>query len=84
MTDSFTGRAAVSTAAVTRPGAVDTAMPAFIRAQDPAEIGEALHERFVRTHAEGRLIMPEQSAKALLGHLANDDGTAQIRDAGAA
>ncbi|GAB2959451.1 SDR family NAD(P)-dependent oxidoreductase [Nonomuraea fastidiosa] len=69
---------------VYRPGVVDTAMPAYIRAQDPARIGAALHERFVRTHAEGRLITPEQSAKKLLDHLANDDGTAQVWDADAA
>ncbi|MFG1697917.1 hypothetical protein [Nonomuraea sp. NPDC049309] len=58
-------------------------MPAYIRARDPAEIGEAPHERFVRTHAEGRLITPGQPAKVLLGHLAFDGGTAQIRDAAA-
>jgi NAD(P)-dependent dehydrogenase (short-subunit alcohol dehydrogenase family) len=31
---------------VFRPGMVDTAMQEWIRGQDPAEIGEALHERF--------------------------------------
>lgn len=30
---------------VLRPGMVDTAMPAWIRGQPPAEIGAALHDR---------------------------------------
>ena len=36
-----------------RPGAVDTAMQAWIRAQSPDEIGHALHERFVTSHQSG-------------------------------
>jgi NAD(P)-dependent dehydrogenase (short-subunit alcohol dehydrogenase family) len=55
-----------------RPGGVDTAMQAWIRAQDPDRIG-SLHERFNRNFAEGTLITPEHSASALLAHLAGDD-----------
>ncbi|MEV4803987.1 SDR family oxidoreductase [Nonomuraea sp. NPDC049421] len=65
---------------VYRPGLVDTAMPGYIRAQDPGRIGAALHERFIRSHTEGRLITPEQSARTLLDRLARDNGTAQIWD----
>ncbi len=36
-----------------RPGAVDTAMQGWIRDQDPAEIGTALHERFVTGYESG-------------------------------
>jgi len=56
-----------------RPGGVDTAMQAWIRAQDPRRIGDALHERFTRSFAEGTLITPELSAAVLLAHLAGDD-----------
>ena len=54
---------------VFRPGAVDTAMQGWIRDQDPAEIGEALHERFVAMGESGDLLTPEASAKALVEHL---------------
>jgi NAD(P)-dependent dehydrogenase (short-subunit alcohol dehydrogenase family) len=56
-----------------RPGGVDTAMQAWIRQQDPARIGTAAHERFNQNLADGTLITPEQSAAALLAHLAGDD-----------
>jgi NAD(P)-dependent dehydrogenase (short-subunit alcohol dehydrogenase family) len=59
---------------VYRPGGVDTAMQAWIRSQDPARIGAALHERFQRSYADGGLLTPEASAAALLGHLAGPDG----------
>jgi 3-oxoacyl-[acyl-carrier protein] reductase len=62
-----------------RPGAVDTAMQGWIRDQDPAEIGSALHERFVGTYESGSLITPEASAAALLAHL-RSGGTGQIWD----
>ncbi|HWE58842.1 MAG TPA: SDR family oxidoreductase [Solirubrobacteraceae bacterium] len=52
-----------------RPGAVDTAMQAWIRNQSPDEIGHALHERFLATHASGDLISPETSAARLLDRL---------------
>lgn len=62
-----------------RPGAVDTAMQGWIRDQDPDEIGDALHARFVERHAAGELISPEQSATALLDHL-RAGGTGRIWD----
>jgi NAD(P)-dependent dehydrogenase (short-subunit alcohol dehydrogenase family) len=56
---------------------VDTAMPAWIRGQDPARIGAPLHERFTRSHAAGSLITPEQSAESLLARLPGD-ATGQV------
>ena len=56
-----------------RPGGVDTAMQAWIREQDPARIGNGLHERFNKNFAEGTLITPEHSASVLLALLAGDD-----------
>jgi len=56
-----------------RPGGVDTAMQAWIRGQDPARIGAALHDRFSRSYADGTLITPEYSASVLVGHLSGDD-----------
>ncbi|WP_433891216.1 SDR family NAD(P)-dependent oxidoreductase [Streptomyces sp. CA-111067] len=71
------------TANVYRPGTVDTAMQEWIRDQDPERIGEALHQRFVSSHAEGRLITPERSAAVLLERLLGD-GTGRIWDVAAA
>jgi NAD(P)-dependent dehydrogenase (short-subunit alcohol dehydrogenase family) len=62
-----------------RPGPVDTAMQAWIRSQDPARIGAALHDRFTRSYESGALITPEHSARSLQGHL-NSDATGQIWD----
>jgi NAD(P)-dependent dehydrogenase (short-subunit alcohol dehydrogenase family) len=62
-----------------RPGAVDTAMQGWIRDQDPAEIGTALHERFVSGYESGSLLTPEDSAAALLDHL-DAGGNGQIWD----
>jgi NAD(P)-dependent dehydrogenase (short-subunit alcohol dehydrogenase family) len=62
-----------------RPGGVDTAMQAWIRSQNAERIGAGLHERFNKNFAEGTLIAPEQSAAALLAHLAGD-GTGAIWD----
>ena len=59
-----------------RPGAVDTAMQAWIRRQKPERIGVALHERFNRSYAEGGLITPEQSAAALIACLGTEDSGA--------
>jgi NAD(P)-dependent dehydrogenase (short-subunit alcohol dehydrogenase family) len=59
---------------VYRPGGVDTAMQAWIRGQDPGRIGGGLHQRFVRSYADGTLITPAQSAAALIGHLLGPDG----------
>ena len=55
-----------------RPGSVDTAMQGWIRSQDPAAIGVALHERFTRSRAEGTLITPERSARSLIARLDSD------------
>jgi NAD(P)-dependent dehydrogenase (short-subunit alcohol dehydrogenase family) len=52
-----------------RPGSVDAAMQAWIRAQAPAMIGAALHERFARSYEEGSLITPGQSARSLMEQL---------------
>jgi NAD(P)-dependent dehydrogenase (short-subunit alcohol dehydrogenase family) len=62
-----------------RPGSVDTAMPAWIRAQDPTRVGASLHQRFARSYAEGLLIPPEQPARSLLMHLQRD-ATGEIWD----
>jgi 3-oxoacyl-[acyl-carrier protein] reductase len=65
---------------VFRPGGVDTAMQAFIREQDPEQIGADLHQRFVRNYEQGTLLTPEQSAAALLSRLPGND-TGQIWNA---
>jgi 3-oxoacyl-[acyl-carrier protein] reductase len=67
------------TANAFRPGAVDTAMQGWIRDQDPAVIGSALHERFVTGYESGSLLTPEDSASALLAHL-DAGGNGQIWD----
>jgi 3-oxoacyl-[acyl-carrier protein] reductase len=54
---------------VFRPGAVDTAMQAWIRGQAPEQIGAELHERFTRSYEQGTLLTPEQSARSLLARL---------------
>lgn len=61
-----------------RPGAVDTAMQAWIRSRDESEVPH-LYERFHRMHREGLLITPEESAASLLRRLAGPD-TGQIWD----
>lgn len=65
---------------VYRPGGVDTAMQAFIRGQDPTQIGAALHERFVTNHDAGTLLTPRASASSLLARLPGT-ATGQIWDA---
>jgi 3-oxoacyl-[acyl-carrier protein] reductase len=64
---------------VYRPGGVDTAMQGWIRAQDPEHVGAALHERFVRSHTEGSLLAPEQTAASLLDRLPGSE-TGRIWD----
>jgi NAD(P)-dependent dehydrogenase (short-subunit alcohol dehydrogenase family) len=59
-----------------RPGGVDTAMQAWIRAQDPERIGRGLHDRFNKNLTDGALITPEHSASVLLALLAGDDAGA--------
>ncbi|HEY4460377.1 MAG TPA: SDR family oxidoreductase [Pseudonocardiaceae bacterium] len=54
---------------VYRPGAVDTAMQAWIRDQDGTGF-PALHERFHHMYEEGLLITAEQSAAALVPRIA--------------
>jgi NAD(P)-dependent dehydrogenase (short-subunit alcohol dehydrogenase family) len=54
---------------VFRPGSVDTAMQAWIRDQDPAQIGTTLHQRFVDNYRQGTLLTPAQSAASLLRRL---------------
>ncbi|WP_218108409.1 SDR family NAD(P)-dependent oxidoreductase [Actinacidiphila rubida] len=56
-----------------RPGIVDTAMQAWIREQDPRQIGDELHRQFVTSYEQGRLITAERSAASLLGHLGTED-----------
>jgi 3-oxoacyl-[acyl-carrier protein] reductase len=68
------------TANVYRPGLVDTAMQAWIRAQSPEKIGGAMYERFVGHYQDGSLITAEQSARSLMRHLASD-ATGQIWNA---
>ena len=55
-----------------RPGSVDTAMQAGIRAQDPEQIGADLHKWFSRSYAEGDMITPQQSAQSLIPHLVSE------------
>jgi hypothetical protein len=66
---------------VYRPGGVDTAMQAYIRGQDPDEVGAALHQRFVTNHTSGTLLTPEQSAASLLARISGTS-TGQIWNAG--
>lgn len=52
-----------------RPGNVDTAMQAWIRAQDPDTIGPELHARFQRWFSAGTLTSAEHSASTLIPRL---------------
>lgn len=56
-----------------RPGLVDTGMQEWVRAQDPADIGEQLHRRFVDSHSSGLLLPPQRSADALVVRLGSDE-----------
>lgn len=56
-----------------RPGSVDTAMQAWIRGQDPAQVGAELHHRFTGSYQDGNLISPQQSAQSLLARLDSAD-----------
>lgn len=69
-----------ATVNVFRPGGVDTAMQAWIRDQNPEQIGADLHHRFTRNHDQGALLTPQQSASSLLARLANN-ATGEIWDA---
>jgi NAD(P)-dependent dehydrogenase (short-subunit alcohol dehydrogenase family) len=70
------------TANVYRPGAVDTAMQAWIREQPPSMIGPQLHDRFVEMYASGTLRSPQRSAARLLENLIASDESGQIWSAG--
>jgi NAD(P)-dependent dehydrogenase (short-subunit alcohol dehydrogenase family) len=64
---------------VFRPGPVGTPVQGWIRGQDPARIGAALHDRFSRSCEAGILVAPEHSARSLLAHL-DSDATGQTWD----
>ena len=66
-----------------QPGSVDTAVQAWIRDQDPARIGGALHQRFTQSHEAGTLITAAASANVLLMHLPTA-ATGQIWEPGPA
>ena len=65
---------------VYRPGGVDTAMQAWIRDQNPEQIGTALHRQFVHSYQRGTLLTPSQSAVSLLRRLPSQQ-TGQIWNA---
>ena len=56
-------------------------MPAWIRAQPPAGIGEALHDRFMTMRDSGLMAPPARPAGMILNLLAGQ-ATGQIADAG--
>jgi NAD(P)-dependent dehydrogenase (short-subunit alcohol dehydrogenase family) len=66
---------------VLRPGTVDTAMPAWIRAQPPAQIGAALHDRFMVMHESGAMAPPARAAGMIVNLLAGE-ATGHVADAG--
>ena len=66
---------------VLRPGTVDTAMPAWIRAQPPAQIGAALHDRFMVMHESGVMAPPARAADMIVNLLAGE-ATGHVADAG--
>jgi len=66
---------------ILRPGMVDTAMPAWIRAQPPAQIGAALHDRFITMRDSGLMAPPTRPASMIVNLLAGQ-ATGQVADAG--
>lgn len=56
-----------------RPGRVDTAMQAAVRAQSNGARGAELQQRFIRWHEAGELLTPAQSAEALIDLLATEE-----------
>jgi 3-oxoacyl-[acyl-carrier protein] reductase len=56
-----------------RPGAVDTAMQAWIRSQPADRIGADLHSRFQTSYESGSLITPDHSAQSLITRLVGSD-----------
>jgi NAD(P)-dependent dehydrogenase (short-subunit alcohol dehydrogenase family) len=65
---------------IVRPGPVDTAMPTWILAQPPAQIGAGLHDRFVAMRDAGLLASPAQPAR-MIADLVTGDTTGQIAGA---
>ena len=65
---------------IVRPGPVDTAMPAWILAQPPAQIGAGLHDRFVAMRDAGLMASPDQPAR-MIADLVTGDTTGQIAGA---
>lgn len=63
-----------------RPGTADTAMQAWLRSQDPAKVGAALHERFSEAYRECSLITPQASARSLLDHLLHHHASGEVWD----
>ena len=66
---------------IVRPGPVDTAMPAWILAQPPAQIGAGLHDRFAAMRDAGLMASADQPARVIAG-LVTGDTTGQIAGAG--
>jgi NAD(P)-dependent dehydrogenase (short-subunit alcohol dehydrogenase family) len=66
---------------VVRPGPVDTAMPAWILAQPPAQIGAGLHDRFAAMRDAGLMASPDQPAR-MIADLLTSDTTGQIAGPG--
>jgi NAD(P)-dependent dehydrogenase (short-subunit alcohol dehydrogenase family) len=61
------------TANAYRPGSVDTAMQKWIRDRGEGHVSDATHQRFLRSHQQGTLISPEDSAAVLLRRVAGQD-----------
>lgn len=57
---------------IVRPGPVDTAMPAWILAQPPAQIGAGLHDRFVAMRDAGHMASPDQPARMIADLVTGD------------
>jgi NAD(P)-dependent dehydrogenase (short-subunit alcohol dehydrogenase family) len=66
---------------IVRPGPVDTAMPAWILAQPPAQIGAGLRDRFVAMREAGLMASPDRPAR-MIADLVTGDTTGQIAGAG--
>jgi 3-oxoacyl-[acyl-carrier protein] reductase len=54
-------------------------MQAWIPGRDSGQIGAALHDYFAQTHARGRLLTPEASARSMVARLV-EEATGQIWD----
>jgi NAD(P)-dependent dehydrogenase (short-subunit alcohol dehydrogenase family) len=63
---------------VYRPGAADTPMQGWIRAEPPEQIGRELHDRFVAMRSSGTLLTAHDSTAQLRSKLAGSVETGQI------